>query len=101
MTWTLIDTPSPEELAWGYTPAPSFFDKPQTENSSSELREIRRYFVTLFCMIGLLVGLQSLVGDNPTHGQRRIAEVNLSERKGECRDCVSAVVLIQIRGDTP
>ena len=92
MTWTLIETPSPEELAWGYTPAPHFHaGAPQAQ--PSEAGEMRRYFVMIFAIFGLLACLQNLVADHPADGQRRLAEVNLSERKTECRGCQSIIAL--------
>lgn len=92
MTWTLIETPSAEELAWGYTPAPHFqADAPPAP--ASEASEMRRYFVTIFAIFGLLACLQNLVADHPADGQRRLAEVNLSERKTECRGCQSIIAL--------
>lgn len=87
MTWTLIDTPSLEELAWGYTPAPPFFASPQSPRPTSEAGEMRRYLVTVFAIFGLLACLQGLASDHPADGQRRLAELNLSERKTECRGC--------------
>ena len=84
--WNLIENPAPEELAWGYTPAPRFHDDGFTRHSTTQEREIRRYCVTLFAIFGLFACLQGLIADDPADGQRRLAQVSLTERKSECRD---------------
>ena len=90
MTWTLIDTPSPEELAWGYTPALHVSGDAQ-QPQASEAGEMRRYLVSLFASFALLACLQNFIADHPADGQRRLAEVNLTERKTECRGCQSII----------
>lgn len=92
MTWTLIDTPSPEELAWGYTHASQFSAEP-APTQSGESGEVRRYFVTFFAIFGLLVCFQNLVANQVADGQRRLAEVKLSERKTECQSCQRTITL--------
>ena len=87
MNWTLITMPAPEELVMGYSPAPPSKSASVPPHSSSEDQELRRYLVSLFVAFGLLAGLQSALADDPPEGQRRIAEVSVSERKSECRGC--------------
>ena len=94
MTWSLIPMPAPEELVMGYTPAPLCEPEPALPRPSSEERELRHYFITLFATFGLLAGLQSALADHPTDGQRRLAEVHLAERKNECRACSAPAALM-------
>ena len=99
MTWTLVPMPAPEELALGYTPAPSREAQQTHPQNASEGREMRRYFLSLFVVFGFIVGLQSIFAHDPPEGQRRIAELNLSERKAECRDCKNPIIRVAGRGD--
>ena len=94
MTWTLIPMPAPEELVMGYTPAPLAEPVETLPRSPSQERELRRYFITLFAVFGLLAGLQSAFADHPAEGQRRLAKVNLAERKIECRTCSAPMALM-------
>ncbi len=94
MTWTLIPTPSPEELALGFTPFPSTNAASEPSDVHCDDREIRRYLVMLFVALGLVSGIHNAFAEEPAHGQRRIAEVNLSERKAECRDCPTLEAVI-------
>jgi hypothetical protein len=92
MNWSLISFPAHEELMMGYAPAPQFLAHQATSCGPSEDREMRRFLVTWFVIFGLLAGLQNSIAQNPAEGQRRIAEVNLTERKPECRNCGSPLV---------
>jgi len=87
MNWSLIAMPAPEELVMGYAPAPPSKPALPQPGSSAEDQEERRYLVSLFVAFGLLAGLQGALAGDPPEGQRRIAEVSVSERKSECRGC--------------
>ena len=78
MTWTLIDTPSPEELAWGFTPVSRIDAISGSEEPRAEPREIRHFFVTLFVIFALVVGVQGLFEDHLADGliQERYASIN-------------------------
>ena len=90
MTWHLIPIPAPEELAFGYTPTPHVEASEAEPSHQTEASDLRRYLLTVFVVFGLLVGFQSLFADKPTEGQRRVAEINLSERKAQCQGCEPA-----------
>lgn len=88
MTWTLITMPAAEELAYGFTPAPTSEPAPKREGEAPRgQHSLRRFFVTLFVLLGLTTGVQSAFAETEKPGQRRIAEVNVTERKAECRNC--------------
>lgn len=91
MIWNLISMPAAEELAGGYTPPLTVRDAPGNSHREAERNDFRRYLVALFIALGLIVGVESALIDHPTDGHRRLAEVNLAERKAECRDCQTAV----------
>ncbi len=80
MTWTLIDTPSPEELAWGFTPVSRIEATSGPEEPHAETREIRHFFVTLFIIFALAVGVQNLFEDHRADGpmEERYASINKS-----------------------
>jgi hypothetical protein len=86
MTWTLIPMPAAEELAFGYVPSPREDTSPGSEFS------FRRLLVMLFAFLGLVIGIQHAVTSPDEAGHRRVAETNLGERKGPCRDCARIIL---------
>ncbi|EAQ27676.1 hypothetical protein NAP1_08787 [Erythrobacter sp. NAP1] len=90
MNWSLIPMPAAEELAGGFVPPVAFDEATRKTQDDPELREMRRYLVALFVALGMIACVESAIIDHPADGQRRLAEVNLSERKAECRDCAFA-----------
>ena len=86
MTWTLIPMPAAEELAYGYVPSPQEHRAPGSEFS------LRRLLVMLFAFLGLVIGFQHALTAPDDAGHRRIAELNLSERKAQCHGCEPILV---------
>lgn len=86
MTWTLIPMPAAEELAGGYVPSPH-------QNKPSEpVFTPRRFLTIMFAIMGLAIGFQHGADGSDEAGHRRIAEISIGERKGQCRDCAAEFV---------
>lgn len=85
MTWHLIVIPAAEELCSEYA-------RVQASDNMSKDRillgtRLRRFMVMTIAFVGLITGLQLVFADAGEFGQRRVAEVNLSDRRTLCRDC--------------
>lgn len=87
MNWSLIIMPAPEELTMGYVPAILVGEAQRERRKATKGRETRRFLVSLFAAFGLMAGLGNLLADHAPEGQRRLAEINLPERKQTCRNC--------------
>ena len=91
MTWNIVPLPAPEELVFGYNPSPLIKNGSDAPRPPDPARRQPLVFVTIFAALAILAGLQNALSDHPALGQRRIAEVNLHERKSECRACADPV----------
>ena len=91
MNWNIVPLPAPEELVFGYNPSPLIKNSSDTLRPPDPAQRRRLVFVTLFVAFAILAGLQNALSDHPAQGQRRIAEVNLNDRKTECRACADRV----------